>query len=154
MNLPEPILTKVADVTVELGPITEMGPGRAGQRRIIPILGGTVSGERLSGRILNIGADWQTVHEGGLAWLDTRYAMETHDGAVIEIMNQGYRFGPAEVMARVARGEDVDPHDYSMRTVARLETGHPDYAWVNRTFFIATGGRLANQVRLALYTLD
>ena len=42
---------------VELAPIKEMGNGRAGQRRIIPITGGQVSGPKISGKILNLGAE-------------------------------------------------------------------------------------------------
>ncbi len=38
----------------------------------------------------------------GLAELDTRYAMETDDGALIEIVNYGYRHGPAAVIERLA----------------------------------------------------
>ncbi len=109
MTIAAPKLTHVCDLTVELDPIREMGPGRAGHRRIIPIVGGTVRGPRINGRILNVGADWQTIFAGGMAELDTRYAMETDDGAVIEIVNYGYRHGPAEVIAAVGRGEDVDP---------------------------------------------
>lgn len=154
MKLPVPALAHAFDLMVDLGPITEIGEGRGGQRRFIPILGGTVRGPRLNGHILNVGADWQTVHRDGLAWIDTRYAFQTHDGAVIEIINQGYRYGPAEVMARVAAGEPVDPADYTMRTVARLETGHSDYSWVNRTLFVGTGGRFAQQVRVALYAVE
>ncbi|QDC08561.1 DUF3237 domain-containing protein [Oceanicola sp. D3] len=149
-----PPLTHAFDLTVELDPIIEMGPGRAGQRRIIPIIGGTVTGERISGEVLNLGADWQTIFEGGLAELDTRYAMRTHDGAVIEIINFGLRHGPPEVMARVAAGEDVDPMEYYMRTHCRLETGDPRYAWVNKQLFIGIGGRRATRVEISLYELS
>jgi len=61
MKLPVPTLEHVCTLQVMLDPIREMGAGRAGQRRIIPIIGGTVQGARLSGKILNLGADWQTV---------------------------------------------------------------------------------------------
>lgn len=88
MNLPTPTLEHVCDLTVELDPILQMGPGRAGNRRIIPIVGGTVSGSVLNGKVLNIGADWQTIFHDGVAELDTRYAMETDDGATIEIAIQ------------------------------------------------------------------
>ncbi len=148
-----PSLRHVCDLDVALAGITELGHGRSGQRRIIPIVGGTVSGE-ITGRILNVGADWQTIHDGGLAFLDARYAIETHDGAVIEIVNQGYRHGPAEVLARLARGEDVDPAEYYMRTAARLETGDPRYAWVNRTIFVGSGQRLAQAVRISLFAVE
>ena len=130
-----------------------MGAGRAGHRRIIPIVGGTVTGARLSGRILNLGADWQTIFAGGLAELDTRYAMETEDGAIIEIINYGFRHGPEEVLAAVARGEEVDPAAYYMRTHARLETGDARYDWVNRTLFVGVGARFQQAVRVTLYAL-
>jgi hypothetical protein len=51
--------------------------------------------------------------------------MEMDDGAVIEIRNYGLRHGPAEVIAKLAAGEDVVPDQYYMRTHARLETGDP-----------------------------
>ena len=152
--LPMPTLRHVADFDVELDSITDMGDGRGGRRRIIPIVGGRVSGPCFSGEIMNVGADWQTVFSSGLAELDTRYAFRTDDGAVIEITNFGFRHGPPDVMRRVAAGEDVDPSSYYMRTHARLETGHPDYEWVNRTLFIGVGARLKSNVRLSLYAID
>lgn len=148
-----PRLRHVCDLDVALSGVTELGQGRGGQRRIIPIVGGTASGE-ITGRILNVGADWQTIHDGGVAFLDARYAIETHDGAVIEIVNQGYRHGPAEVIARLAAGEAVDPSEYYMRTAARLETGDPRYAWVNRTVFVGSGQRLPDAVRISLFAVE
>lgn len=154
MQLPQPNLTHVADFDVELSPIREMGQGRAGQRRIIPIIGGQVRGPRLNGRILNVGADWQTVFADGLAQLDTRYALETDDGATIEVINFGLRHGPPEVMAAVARGEAVAPDAYYMRTHARLESGDARYAWVNRTLFVGVGARLKAGVKLQLFAIE
>lgn len=151
--LKPPRLEHVCNLTVALDPIREMGEGRAGARRIIPIVGGTVSGPKLSGRILDIGADWQTVFRDGVAELNTRYAIETGDGALIEIVNYGYRHGPADVIARLARGEDTDPDDYYMRTHARLETGDPRYDWVNRTLFVGTGARRQSSVEIGLYAV-
>ncbi len=150
---PEPGLELFACLAVELGPVREMGTGRGGVRRIIPIIGGTVTGPHLNGRVLAVGADWQTVFSDGLAELDTRYALETDDGAVIEIINYGLRHGPPEVMARLAAGERVDPDSYYMRTHARLESGHKDYLWVNRLLFVGTGIRLASAVHVNLYKI-
>ena len=148
-----PDLEHVCDLTVELGPVREMGTGRAGRRRIIPITGGSVSGPTLSGKILDLGADWQTVFHDDCAELDTRYAFETDDGALIEIINYGFRHGPAEVIDRLARGEDCDPGSYYMRTHARLETGDPRYAWVNRTLFVGTGARHKSSVVISLFAV-
>jgi hypothetical protein len=153
MSFPAPRLVHAFDMVVRLDPIIEMGMGRAGKRRIIPIVGGSVEGERIRGEILDLGADWQSLYADGLAELDTRYALKTHDGAIIEIVNQGLRHGPAEVMARVAAGEDVDPAEYYMRTHCRLETGDPRYGWVNRALFVGTGGRRAASVVISMFEI-
>ena len=57
-------------------------------------------------------------------------------------------------MAAVARGEDVAPDAYYMRTHARLETGDPRYAWVNNTLFVGTGSRQEASVRVDLFALQ
>lgn len=153
MKLTPPELAPFCQMSVELGPPREMGDGRSGRRRIIPITGGSVTGSHLSGRILDLGADWQTIFRDGVAEIDTRYAFETADGALIEVINQGYRHGPPEVIQRLARGEECDPGEYYFRTAARLETGDPRYDWVNRTVFIGTGARFASAVQMDLYQI-
>lgn len=152
--IPAPRLTHVSDLYVSIDPIREMGAGRAGHRRIIPIIGGTATGPRLNGKIMNLGADWQTIWENGVAELDARYAIETDDGALVEVQNYGYRHGPKEVLEAIGRGEDVDPATYYMRTQARLESGDPRYAWVNKTLFIGNGARKADQVVISLYAME
>ncbi|NLR70080.1 DUF3237 domain-containing protein [Novosphingobium sp. ERN07] len=147
-------LTHATDLVVELSPPHEMGECPAGVRRIIPIVGGTAAGPLLAGRILPIGADWQTVSREGIADLDARYAVETADGAVIEVVSQGVRHASAEVHARIASGEQVDPAEYYMRTAIRLESGHPAYSWVNRALFVARGGKVGNTVRLSVWRVD
>ena len=149
-----PHLRPVCTLKVELGPIIEMGQGRAGKRRIIPIIGGTVEGPELSGTILNVGADWQTIFADGSANLDTRYAFETHDGAVIEVVNLGFRHGPPEVLERLAKGEEVSADSYYMRTSARFETGDSRYQWVNKSIFIGTGMRKASAVEVAMFAVE
>jgi len=155
MNRPAtPKLIHVTDLEVELATPIEMGTGRGGVRRIIPIIGGRALGPKITGRILNLGADWQTVFDGGLAELDTRYGIETDDGATIEIINYGFRHGPADVMRDLGAGKDVPPDAYYMRTQARLETGDPRYDWINRTLFIGSGARFPSQVMMSLYAIE
>ena len=153
MKPPVPNLRHVCTIEAELGPIREMGEGRGGHRRIIPIIGGTVCGE-IEGKVMNLGADWQLIYADGTAFLDTRYALETDDGVIIEVVNLGFRHGPPEVMERLARGEAVPPTEYTMRTSARLETGDSRYAWVNRTVFVSSGSRSANGVVIELYAVE
>lgn len=147
----EPRLRHLCDLDVELAPPIELGDGPRGRRRIIPIVGGKVTGERLNGRILDLGADWQTIFADGTAELDTRYSMETADGAVIDIRNYGYRHGPKEVLDRLARGDAVDPALYYMRTQPRFETGDARYLWLNRIVCIGSGARLADGVRITFF---
>ena len=145
-----PPLEHVCDLVVELSRPHEMGECATGSRRIIPIVGGTASGPLLQGRILPVGADWQTVRADGVAALDARYAIETADGAVIEVVSQGIRDASPEVAARIAAGEAVEPAEYYMRTAIRLESGNASYEWVNRSLFIAAGGKAGSTVRLSV----
>lgn len=149
-----PGLTHACDFVVELSPPHELGTCSTGTRRIIPIVGGSVKGPLIEGRILNVGADWQTVTVNGVAELDARYGIETQDGAVIEVISRGIRHASDEVAARIAAGEEVPTSEYYMRTAIRLDSGHPDYAWVNRSLFIANGGKVGSTVHLSVFRVD
>ena len=129
----------------------ELGDTPLGRRRIIGITGGRFSGERLSGRVLPGGADWQVIRADGVADLDARYTLETSDGALIYVRNRGYRHGPAEVLKKLSLGEAVEPSLYYMRTTPSLETGDARYSWLNRMVCVATGARRAAAVELDVY---
>ena len=103
-----------------LGGIQRLGNTPYGERRIINILDGTVEGPKLKGKILPGGADWQIVRADGVVHLTARYTAETETGGLILINAEGYRHGPPEVMARLARDETVDPALYYFRTVMRM----------------------------------
>ena len=136
---------------IALGPPQELGDTPAGRRRIIPIIGGSFHGERLNGRVLPGGADWQIVRTDGVAELEARYTLETSDGARIYVQNFGYRHGPADVLRRLADGKPVDPSLYYMRTTPRFETAAERYSWLNRTICVATGARRAESVELDIF---
>ncbi len=140
-------------IEVALEPIRDLGDTPLGRRRIIGITGGKFSGARLSGRILPGGADWQVIRSDGVAYLDARYTLETGDGALIYVNNKGYRHGPKEVIERLAKGEEVDPALYYMRTTPWFETSAPDYAWLNRTICVGTGARRAACVELDIHEI-
>ena len=136
---------------VTLAPPQELGDSPLGRRRIIPITGGSFRGEKLAGRVLPGGADWQVIRADGVAELDARYTLETDDRALIYVRNFGYRHGPAEVLQRLAAGEPVDPSLYYMRTTPRFETGAERYRWLNRLICVATGARRAAAVELEVF---
>jgi hypothetical protein len=145
---------KLFQIEITLAAPQELGDTPHGRRRIIGITGGRFSGDRLSGRVLPGGADWQVIRADGVADLDARYTLETNDGALIYVRNRGYRHGPAEVLRRLAAGENVDPSLYYMRTTPRFETGDARYAWLNRIICVATGARKAASVELEVFEIQ
>ena len=136
---------------IELAPAQELGAGPLGRRRIIAITGGNFVGERLSGRVLAGGADWQVIRADGVAELDARYTLETADGALIYVRNRGFRHGPADVLKRLAAGENIDPAQYYMRTTPLFATGDERYAWLNGMVCVASGARRPSAVELEVF---
>ncbi len=147
----EPSLRFLYTSSVEVGNPMVVGSTPFGERRIIPILGGSFAGPRLSGKILSGGADWQIVRTDDTAELEARYTLETHDGALIYVLNQGIRSGSKEVMGRLARGEQVHASEYYFRTKPVFETGSLKYQWLHRIVAVATGERLPNEVIITVY---
>jgi hypothetical protein len=135
----------------ELADILTLGHTPYGERRIINILGGRVDGARLNGRILPGGADWQIIRADGVADLRARYTIETEAGARILVASDGVRHGPPDVIARLGRGETVEPGLYYFRTSMRFETADPGIAWLNKIIALGRGIREARAVRLDVF---
>lgn len=146
-----PELRPLFTATVKVGPALVVGEGPHGLRRIIPIGGGMFTGERLSGRVLPGGADWQVIRPDRVAEIEARYTLETNDGALIYVRNPGIRTGPKEVMDRLARGEPCDPSEYYFRTRPVFETGAPEYQWLHNLVAVCAGERHPDRVVLSFY---
>jgi hypothetical protein len=138
---------------VEVGPPVDAGATALGRRRYVPILGGAFKGERLSGVILPGGADWQLIRADGVAEIAARYVLKVDDGAFLTVTSTGFRHGPAEVMARLAAGEPVDPGAYYFRTSIKFEVDGAAHAWLDRTVCFAIGARKASRVELEFHAL-
>lgn len=143
--------TPILTVRAELAGILKFGATPYGERRIIDILGGTVEGPKLKGRILPGGADWQIVRADGVVHLHARYTIETDGGGLVLVDSEGYRHGPPEVMVRLARDEAVDPTLYYFRTFMRFETADPTASWLNRILAIGRGSREHQAVRIEVF---
>ena len=151
LTLPPPALEHLCNLAVEVGVPLDAGPTPLGQRRLVPILGGTVGG-RLSGRVL-IGADFQMIHGGTLARLEARYMLELDDGARVFVQNAGLRAASAEATARLLRGEPVDPKEVYFRGQVSMETGDPRWAWLNERQFLCVGQRLPQRELMSFYVV-
>lgn len=79
--------THLCTLDVRLGPVREVGATPAGYRRVIPIVGGTVSGG-IEGRVLPGGADWNLVGADGSGHLWARYELELADGVIVSVTNR------------------------------------------------------------------
>ena len=148
-----PQLEPIFSARVAVAAPRSVGRVGGGERRIVDITGGEVSGPQLSGRILPGGADWQVVRDDGTAVLEARYTIEAADGALVYVRNYGYRHGRREVLARIARGEVVDPALYYFRTAPVFETAAPQYDWLNRTVAVCSALRTADRVILDFYAV-
>lgn len=151
---PAPGLLPMAQVACDVGDMVSLGgPAKHGERRYVPLLGGTVSGPELQGEVLAGGVDWQINRADGVLDIAAHYVVRTPDGALVEIQSDGMRHGPAEVLARLARGEAVPAHEYFFRTVVRFTTGAPAWAHLNKVLALATGQRQARRVLLDFWRI-
>src|SRR5262249_54436995 len=109
-DIATPGLVHVADLQADVSaPPIDIGDTPHGFRRVIPVLSGKVSGPRLNGRVLPGGADFQYWHADGGSEIHARYVIEADSGGRVYVENSGVRRGSPEVMAKLRRGEPVDP---------------------------------------------
>jgi hypothetical protein len=154
-QLPEPRLTRVYRLEATLGQPLDLGEGPQGYRRIVPLTGGAFTGPELHGRLLEgASADWQTVLPDGTALGDIRYTLKTDAGDLLYVQSRSVRHGSAEVLARLARGEDVDASQYTFRTSTQIETAASRLDWLNKGVFISVGGRQATGVIYETYLVE
>jgi hypothetical protein len=141
-GLPEPRLTRVYRLEAALGDPLDVGEVSEGRRRIVPLTGGAFTGPELNGKLLaGASADWQIVLPDGTALGDVRYTLQTDAGALLYVRSRGVRHGSAEVLARLARGDDVDAGEYVFRTWTQIETASRELDWLNKGVFIGVAGR-------------
>lgn len=148
-----PQLEFLMNLAVDVGELISMGEGPLGERRFVGILGGTFEGPQLRGEVLAGGADWQIARKDGVLDVDARYALKEQGGGLVRVTSQGYRHGPPEILAALARGEDMPPEKYFFRTIMRFETGAPYLEWLNKTIAVATAERKARRVLLSAYRM-
>jgi hypothetical protein len=148
-----PALIPMTQVRCEVSPMVTLGPAPYGERRYIPLGGGTVQGPELNGTLVEGGIDWQINRSDGVLDISAHYVIRADDGGLIEVRSDGMRHGPAEVMARLARGENVPRDAYFFRTLIRFQTGAPAWLHLNKVMALACGRREATRVILDYYRI-
>ena len=147
-NLPE-ILKSVRTqplfvMKLDVEPHVVVGPTPGGYRRTVVITGGRFEGQRLSGKVLEGGSDWQTIRGDGAITLEVKLNLKTDDDALISMSYRGLVHGPVDVMQRMAKGEAVDASSYYLRSQPVFETSATKYDWINRVLAIGVGHRRAD----------
>ncbi len=150
---PAPPLVPMTQIRCEVGALVTLGAAPLGERRYVPLGGGTVRGPELNGTLVEGGVDWQVARADGALEIAAHYVIRTDDGALVEVQSQGLRHGAPEVMARLAAGENLPRDAYFFRTLVRFTTGAPAWAHLNKVMAIAVGQREARAVLLDLYRI-
>jgi hypothetical protein len=114
---------------VKLSPAVEVGQTPLGERRFIPIIGGTFEGPEMKGEILPMGWDWQLDRSDGCTQIRADYFIKTDDGVVINVVNTG-------ALCRPQPGEAPVP----VRTSPVFEAPVGKYGWLNKGAYIGTLG--------------
>ncbi|MFW3168737.1 DUF3237 domain-containing protein [Geodermatophilus sp. CPCC 206100] len=154
MTVPPPSLVHVLHLEVTVDAPIEIGPTPAGQRRVIPITGGTVSGPLLTGRVLPGGADFQVIRTETETVAEARYVLESDEGERVYVENTGLRTGSAEDIARLRQDLPVDPSRIYFRSSPRFETAVPRLAELTSHVFVGTGVRRPTAVVFDFFRVD
>jgi hypothetical protein len=114
-----------------------LGPTPLGLRMNFYFLHGELGGERLRGKLRPGACDRFLLRRDGIAEIDVRLTIETHDEALInashyglvDLGEHGYEDALNRNLSRI----------FKAQVVGRYETAHPSYAWLNR---LQCAGRL------------
>ena len=134
----------------EVGHPVEIGETPTGVRRYIPLLGGRFAGE-IEGDLVPGGVDWQTALPDGTLEIAAHYALRTRDGEAIEVLSNGLRHAPQDVLARLSRGDPVSAQEYYFRTHIRFRTAAPRLSYLNTLLAVSVGERFPASVRLSVF---
>jgi hypothetical protein len=128
--------------SARLKPPVPVGAGPIGTRMYYEVADGTVTGERLRGKVLG-GGEWALIGPDGFLRVDVRLQVETHDGAFLYVQYTGLLEMNKAVQEATSTGRGTQFGDQYFFTNPRMETGDARYAWVNTTFFVGEGRMLA-----------
>ncbi|MEW5980127.1 MAG: DUF3237 domain-containing protein [Acidobacteriota bacterium] len=131
-------LEHLAELSALVGWPIAVGHSGRGVRLILPVIEGSVTGEKLNGRVCPVGADWALIRADNCMELDVRALVETEDGAKIHISYTGIIDMTKEQVEQMMAGQALTPAP-STFTTPRFETGHEHYSWLNRIQAVGRG---------------
>jgi hypothetical protein len=138
--MPELKSTYVGELRIEVTGSYMLGQSPLGWRRLDKLEKGHFKGPKIDARIVS-GMDLLLGGADQALRPDVRLVLELDDGQTLLIQYRGVRHGPPDVMAKIARGEDVPPSSYYLRTGLIFETASKKYDWMNRIVGVGVGRR-------------
>lgn len=126
-----PTLSFLYSVNITMGATLDIGTTTIGSRGILPIIGGTFWGPKLSGNI-SAGIDWGLTDSKGTFSPDAVYVLQTTDGARIMVRERGH----------------------APNVNLLFETGHANYTWLNTAVGYASGAPTADGVALDVWQIS
>lgn len=148
----EPGLEFVFELRVTVSEPIRVGRSASEDLNVTPIAGGTITGPRLNGRVLPVGADWW-VTRGATTQLDARYLIEAEDGAAIDVVNRGYWHAGEAVERRLYAGEQVGEEDLYYRTAFVFQTGAGAHRWLTEAQFVGYARAETDTVGIRVFRL-
>ncbi len=145
-----PTLEFAFEVIAQVAPPDKI-PLKDGERRIVPVTGGTFEGSGIKGKVLPGGADYQLIHADGFTEVEAHYVLETDQGERVYVTNIGMRHAPPDVIAELNAGKLVDPSKVYFRTSPTFETSAPRLQWMTRALFVCSGERYPDGVKIRFY---
>lgn len=140
----QPELEFVCELKVSTEKAMILGQTTHGERRIIPITGGTFDGPLLKGTVLNGGADYQyfTQNSNGESRteIEAIYTVKTDDGVLIHIRNVGLVSRTKEQNEAQKAGTPIDFSKIYFRAAPKFDAPtESKYNWMNNAIFICKG---------------
>jgi hypothetical protein len=134
-------LVPLTVMTAELRAPLMVGELEPGARWIWEVESGAVEGERLTGVMKGqANGDWMTLGPGGIATLDVRALIETHDGALVFVQYLG--------RTDISQGGAAPIY-----TAPRFETADERYTWLNGVQAAAKGYVAGSSLRYEIFEL-
>lgn len=141
--IPQPQFEFAMTISIVLDRAFWVRPSQYGSERAgVLIKSGVIEGPNIRGIVVpGSGGDYPWVRPDGVIDFDARYILQTDDGATIYLQSRGYRWGPPEIMAAMARREAVPADSYYMRVVPKFEAPAGKYDWMNRHVFVGVADK-------------
>jgi Protein of unknown function (DUF3237) len=140
-NYETPNLEFVCELKVTTDKAMTVGATAHGERRIVPITGGTFEGPKIKGVVLNGGADYQFANNDNTRTeIEAIYNLKTDDGVLIHIRNIGIISRTKEQATALKKGEQIDWTKIYFRAAPKFDAPmDSQYDWLNNALFISKG---------------